>query len=139
MIDVTCALIIGHKGKILVAQRSSSMRLPLKWEFPGGKVEAGEEAGECLLREIAEELNVEVEIIRAMLPSEHDNGQQAIRLIPFICRIKSGDIQLTEHAAIVWLEPEKLDTLDWAEADIPVVQQYLAGFHPFKISPSSEN
>jgi 8-oxo-dGTP diphosphatase len=125
MIDVTCALIIGHNGKVLAAQRSSSMRLPLKWEFPGGKTEAGETYEACLIREIAEELGIAVEIISPMAPSVHDDGRQAIRLIPFVCRIKSGDILLAEHAAYIWLQPEELLALDWAEADIPVCRQYL--------------
>ena len=125
MIDVTCALIIGHNGEILVAQRSSSMRLPLKWEFPGGKTEPGEKPEECLVREIAEELNVIVEIIRPLLPYEHHDAELAIRLIPFVCRIISGEITLTEHAAYVWSKAEDLPALDWADADIPVYQQYL--------------
>jgi 8-oxo-dGTP diphosphatase len=57
-----CALITLQNGKILVTQRSAQMRLPLKWEFPGGKVEAYESAAQCILREIAEELGLEVEI-----------------------------------------------------------------------------
>lgn len=124
MIDVSCAVIIGQEGKVFVAQRSMSMRLPLKWEFPGGKVESGEQPEECLVREIAEELQVEIEILRPMLPYEH-KAEPSIRLIPFICRIKSGELKLTEHAAFLWLQPEELPALDWAAADIPVVQQYL--------------
>lgn len=130
MIDVTCALIIGHNEKILVAQRSLAMRLPLKWEFPGGKVEPGENPEECLLREIAEELDVVVEIIKPMLPCEHNDGKQAIRLIPFVCIIKRGEIRLAEHAAFVWLKAAELQSLDWAAADIPVVNQFLEGLSP---------
>jgi 8-oxo-dGTP diphosphatase len=125
MIDVTCALIIGHKGEILVAQRSSSMRLPLKWEFPGGKTEPGENQEQCLIREIAEELDVIVEIICPLVPYEHHDADLAIRLIPFLSRIKSGEISLAEHAAYIWCKPEELPALDWADADIPVYQQYL--------------
>ncbi|SDZ93396.1 (deoxy)nucleoside triphosphate pyrophosphohydrolase [Pedobacter hartonius] len=123
MIDVSCALITGHNGKVLVAQRSSVMRLPLKWEFPGGKVEPGETPEECLLRELAEELGVVVEIVKAMAPHEHAE----IRLIPFVCVIRLGEIKLAEHAAFRWLGPDEMNTVDWAEADIPVVQQYLDG------------
>jgi len=125
MIDVSCALIIGHNRKVLVAQRSAVMRLPLKWEFPGGKVEPGETPEECLLRELAEELGVQVEIVKAMTPHEHAGGNEAIRLIPFVCVIRTGEIKLTEHAAFRWLKADEMDTVDWAEADIPVVRQYL--------------
>ncbi|MGY0040798.1 NUDIX domain-containing protein [Pedobacter sp. NJ-S-72] len=77
MIDVSCALIISHEGQILVAQRSLNMHLPLKWEFPGGKVEPGESAEDCLIREIREELAVEIKIVKKMTPSIHDQGNKS--------------------------------------------------------------
>lgn len=125
MIDVSCALITRQNGQILVTQRSAIMRLPLKWEFPGGKIENGETAEECVLREIAEELNVEISINRKMTAYVHDDGKQAIRLIPFYCSLVKGEIRLTEHATFQWLFPEQLDALDWAEADIPILKDYL--------------
>ncbi|QNK61837.1 (deoxy)nucleoside triphosphate pyrophosphohydrolase [Pedobacter sp. PAMC26386] len=125
MIAVSCALIISQNGKILVAQRSLSMHLPLKWEFPGGKVEADESAEACLIREIREELGVEIGILKKMAESIHDQGKQIIRLIPFQCVLISGEIQLTEHAAFLWLLPAELVKLDWAEADLPIVKDYL--------------
>jgi len=125
MIDVSCALIISHNGEVLVAQRSLNMHLPLKWEFPGGKVEPGESARECLIREIREELGVEIKIVKKMSPVVYDQGKQIIRLIPFQCVLVRGQVKLTEHAAFLWLEPSALSTLDWAEADIPVVQNFM--------------
>jgi len=120
MIDVTCA-IIEHQGKILVTQRSENMRHPFKWEFPGGKVEAGESRRDCLLREIREELCIDIRIEEA-LPS-HQTAN--IRLIPFRCSWQAGEIQLIEHEMYAWLAPEALSALDWAEADIPIVKDYL--------------
>lgn len=125
MIDVCCALIISQNGQILVAQRSLSMHLPLKWEFPGGKVEPDETAEDGLIREIREELGVEIQILKKMLPSVYDQGKQVIRLLPFQCKLISGEIKLTEHAAFQWLFPAELKKLDWAEADIPVVQNFI--------------
>lgn len=101
------------------------MRLPLKWEFPGGKIEPGETAQECLIREINEELGITIGITAALQPAVHDNGKQVIRLIPFQCSIISGEIKLAEHAAFLWLLPAELIGLDWAEADLPVLQDYL--------------
>lgn len=63
MIDVACAIIIDDEGKVLAAQRSESMSLPLKWEFPGGKLSKNETAEDCIVREIQEELNISVTII----------------------------------------------------------------------------
>ena len=125
MIDVSCALIISHDGQVLVAQRSSSMHLPLKWEFPGGKVEPGESAEDCLIREIREELGVEIKIVKKMTPSVYDQGKQVIRLIPFQCILVGGEVLLTEHAAFLWLDPAELNKLDWAEADIPIVKNFM--------------
>lgn len=128
MIDVTCALIKGHNGTILVTQRSSTMRLPLKWEFPGGKVEPGETEENCLIREIAEELGIQVQILQRLKPHIHNDGKSVIRLIPFECTIIEGEICLTEHAQYLWLRATQLETLDWAEADLPIVSDYLNGF-----------
>jgi len=126
MIDVSCALIKGQNGEILVTQRSSKMRLPLKWEFPGGKVELGETEEDCLIREIAEELGILISIDRKMTARIHHQEEQSIRLIPFVCKIEKGEICLTEHAAYAWLAPAGLKQLDWAEADLPVVDDYLS-------------
>lgn len=123
MIDVSCAIIADQNGKILVTQRSASMSLPLKWEFPGGKVELGETAAESLIREMKEELELRIEIIQQLSPNTHQYGSKVIRLIPFICRITDGVISLKEHIAYQWLNPNELLDLDWAEADVAVVEE----------------
>lgn len=125
MIEVCCALITGHNGKVLVTQRSSVMRLPLKWEFPGGKLEPGETEEECIVREIREELGITVGIIKRLPSAVYDDGKQTINLIPFECFIVKGEILLAEHVAFLWLGPEELNNLDWAEADLPVVENYI--------------
>ena len=122
-IHVTCA-IIEKVGKVLSTQRSESMSLPLKWEFPGGKINNGELPEECLKRELHEELGIAVAISRALAPVTHQYPTFIITLYPFVCRITSGEIKLHEHKAFAWLPPEKLHELDWAEADIPVINQY---------------
>lgn len=102
------------------------MPLPLKWEFPGGKIETGETAEECLIREIKEELNIEIEITGSLSPNDHQYPNKLIRLIPFICRQTCGDLALKEHAEYKWVDDKDLLDLDWAEADIPIVEQYLS-------------
>ena len=124
IIDVACA-IIERDGLVLAAQRSETMSLPLKWEFPGGKLEPDESAAACLEREIEEELGVGI-AIRATLPtSDWSYGGPLIRLHPFICTMKGEKLCLAEHKAIRWLTADELPGLDWAEADIPVLQYYL--------------
>ena len=123
-IQVACA-IIEHNGRVLAAQRSEFMSMPLKWEFPGGKIDDGENPEECLIRELTEELNINVAVEFLLPPVNHDYTNFSVMLHPFICTIVSGKIILHEHKAIVWLSPQELPSLDWAAADIPVVFAYL--------------
>lgn len=124
-IEVTCA-IIEHNNKVLVTQRSEKMALPLKWEFPGGKIEKDETAEECLIREILEELNINIKITKQLNSNIHQYSEEkVIKLIPFICKFISGEIKLIEHANFLWLSKNELYNLDWAEADIPILNEYL--------------
>jgi 8-oxo-dGTP diphosphatase len=125
MINVTCAIIVNVRKQVLVTQRSATMPLPLKWEFPGGKIEDGETAEECLIREIKEELSIAIEITRSLSPNDHQYPDKLIRLIPFICRQTGGELALKEHAEYKWLDAKDLLDLDWAEADVGVVEEYL--------------
>lgn len=125
MIHVTCAIIVNSQKQVLVTQRSSAMQLPLKWELPGGKIEPNETPEACLIREIKEELDISIKIDQSLVPNDHNYDNQVIRLIPFTCTWVSGEIQLKEHADYRWLHPKDLLDLNWAEADIPVVRNYL--------------
>ncbi len=124
-IHVTCA-IIERNGLVLAARRSASMHLPLKWEFPGGKIRKGEDPGECLKREIREELDLEIYISGELSPSTHNYTDFSVTLHPYVCRVFSFKFKLLEHAEAAWLPPQKLPGLDWAEADLPVLDAYHA-------------
>ena len=126
-IHVACA-IIERGGKVLSAQRSESMSLPLKWEFPGGKINDGESPEECLKRELHEELGIEVSVGQALSSATHRYPSFSVTLYPFLCEIISGEITLHEHRAMVWLPREELQALDWAEADWPVIAEYQRQF-----------
>ncbi|MDM1349581.1 (deoxy)nucleoside triphosphate pyrophosphohydrolase [Myroides marinus] len=124
MLRVTCA-IIEHNNKVLIAQRSQNMLLPLKWEFPGGKVEIGENDDNCIVREIKEELDLDI-IIKSRLTSVvHHYDSFSLELIPFICLTDTPVFQRREHAQILWVESTELRKYDWAAADIPIVEEYL--------------
>ncbi len=124
MIDVTCAIII-HEGRVLVTQRSERMSTPLKWEFPGGKVEPEESPEQCLVRELVEELNIRVEPVHKLDPQPYQYPDFSIRLLPFVARLISGQIVLHEHLDYQWLTIEELPHLDWAAADVPVLHCFL--------------
>lgn len=125
VIAVVCGLILKDDGRVLAARRSSSMDLPGKWEFPGGKVEPGETPEEALIREINEELGILVRISRAMPAHVHHYREKSIKLIPFVCSVISGEVRLKEHQSWSWFHHKELETLDWAEADIPILKEYL--------------
>lgn len=123
-IQVVGAAII-LEGRCLAAQRSADMSLPLKWEFPGGKVEPGETSESALAREIAEELGVRVEVGarlgqgRAGLP----DGREVVLDVYLAALLDEPDaIVLREHARWRWVEAHELNSLDWAQADIPVLE-----------------
>ena len=129
MVNVACALIIDTQNRLFTAQRSSTMSLPLKWELPGGKIEPNESSEECLIREIKEELNIDIEIVKNLPSNIHAYPSMVIQLIPFICRQINGVISLNEHINFKWLSTNELLDLDWAEADIPILYHYLNFFN----------
>jgi 8-oxo-dGTP diphosphatase len=100
------------------------MNLPNKWEFPGGKIEAGEDPWACLQWEIWEELHLEITEGSALPAVTHQYPEFWITLYPFVCTAASEIFQLQEHAQALWLTPEALDKMDWAEADLPVLDAY---------------
>ncbi len=124
MIEVCCA-IITKGDKILATRRSHGMHLGGFWEFPGGKIEPGETAEECIHREIREELNIEITIENQLEPVEHHYPEKSIRLIPFICKINSGIITLTEHSEFRWLAGHEVSSVNWAAADLKVLDEFF--------------
>lgn len=125
MIDVTCAVIRNEDNEVLIVQRGENTDHPFKWEFPGGKIDKGETEDDCIIREIKEELSMEIVICRKLPDVTHDYGHKKIRLIPFICDTLDDIPFLSEHVAYKWIEPEKLTLIDFSEADIPVAKSYL--------------
>jgi 8-oxo-dGTP diphosphatase len=126
IIPVVCA-IIEQDGLVLCAMRSEQMSLPGKWEFPGGKLELNELADDALIREIKEELNVSIEIVESLPISDYSYvPEKVIRLIPFRCTIQNNEIPVAaEHAELRWVKKEDLLDLNWAEADVPIVLNYM--------------
>lgn len=121
------AAIIKNGQKILCAQRGPAKLdyIGYKWEFPGGKVEDGESLEHAIQREIQEELKLEVTAKKLYITVSHQYPDFHITMHAFICDSDSLDITLTEHHATKWLLPNELKSLDWAEADIPIVEKIM--------------
>ncbi len=125
MINVTCAVIRNEEEEVLVVQRSEATDHPYKWEFPGGKINSGETAEECIIREVKEELSIDVVICGYLPEVEYNYGHKQIKLIPFICDTLDELPFLSEHIDYKWVDSSELDTIDFSEADILVAGDYL--------------
>ena len=125
ILRVSCA-IIEDANKVLIAKRSAKMKHPHKWEFPGGKIEEGESAEACIIREIKEELNIHIEIKRRLADCISIQNGFELHLIPFVCSFISGNPSAKEHEEIQWAGKDELQNFDWIEADLMVVKRYLS-------------
>jgi 8-oxo-dGTP diphosphatase len=125
-IQVVAAVIVKD-NKILCVQRCQHKYpyLSNKWEFPGGKMEEGESQEETIRREIKEELSMDIRPEKHLLSHTHHYPDFSIELHTWLCTPVSEDLQLNEHNAHVWLEVKDLKVLDWAEADVEIVDSVL--------------
>ena len=127
-IQVVAAVII-RDDKTLCVQRGKHIRdyVSLKWEFPGGKIEPGEDREQALRREIREELDVEIGNPEYFTTVKHAYPDFHLVMHVYNCLILKGEPLLKEHVALKWLRVEELDQLDWAAADIPIVDKLMSG------------
>jgi len=126
MISVTCAIIRNEENEILVVQRGEATDHPFKWEFPGGKLTPEETEEECIIREVEEELSMEIVICGKLQEVVHDYVHKQIRLIPFVCDTLDEIPFLSEHCAYKWVEEKDLMAIDFSGADVFVAKSYLA-------------
>jgi 8-oxo-dGTP diphosphatase len=114
--DVVAA-IIKKDNLYLVAQRNRDKHMGLKWEFPGGKVDPGETLQEALVREIYEELNIDINIHEKLAEERYKDNEINIILHYFLCTIKNGVINLNEHEAMEWADKENFNQYDFVKGD----------------------
>jgi len=121
MTDVVCALIVNN-GKILIVQHGALSKHHGKWEFPGGKVHPGEFPESALIREIREELDIDVEVIFPLEAVVYPYPGKTIRLIPYVCAILSGSIFLNEHCQLHWSDIPGILGADLLPADLALME-----------------
>ena len=126
-IEVVAAIII-HNNRILCVQRGPNKYtyISKKFEFPGGKIEKGETYRTALIREIKEELKMDIETEEAFITVEHQYPDFHLTMHSYYCSCENSNLTLTEHIAYKWLQVDDLSNLDWAAADIPIVNKLVS-------------
>ncbi|UBX50033.1 (deoxy)nucleoside triphosphate pyrophosphohydrolase [Providencia alcalifaciens] len=124
------AAVLKNENKFLAVQRGFSKLdyISHKWEFPGGKVEAGETLVAAIIRELSEELKITVTDPKFLLTIEHSYPDFDITMHCFVIELPNRTVELTEHINSLWLSKEELIKVDWASADIPAVEKILTTF-----------
>ncbi len=121
-IEVVAAIIHDSEGRIFATQRGYGEWKDW-WEFPGGKMEAGETPEEALRREIWEELETRIVVERLVKTVEWDYPQFHLTMHCYLCHVESGHLELKEHEAAKWLNRDELESVDWLPADWDVVRK----------------
>ncbi len=117
--------VLEREGRVLATQRGYG-EFAGGWEFPGGKVEPGEESAAALVRELREELAVEVHVGRHLLTVDHDYTTFRLSMACFLCELAAGEEpQLLEHSAARWLGAAELREVNWLPADVAVIEALL--------------
>ena len=126
LVKVTAAIIV-RDCRILIAQRHPTDRMAGLWEFPGGKVEAGETPQVCLQRELKEELAIDVRIGKALGISVYHYDHISIRLMAYQAFWNGGFLKLSSHRDYRWVRPDQLDLYAFTPADLPFVNKLSRG------------
>jgi 8-oxo-dGTP diphosphatase len=125
---IVAAAIIRKNGKVLIAQRLEKSHMGLKWEFPGGKIEKGEDAAACLRREIREELDLEIEVGAEIMVVEHQYPDRKVILQCHLCRFVQGEAKTLGCHSFKWVSTGDMQEYDFSEADLPVVEYLVKHF-----------
>lgn len=121
------ACVIKHEDQFLITRRHQHSHLGHLWEFPGGKIEAGESPEKCAIRECQEELGIQVEPMELITELIHHYRERSVHLYFMACRWVSGKPQALDCADWVWASPEEFKNYEFPDADREVVDQYIQG------------
>jgi len=130
-VEVVAAVIMDGDRALCVQRGESKLDyISKKWEFPGGKIESGEEYEAALKREITEELKVSIAVGEKVMTVDHTYPDFRLIMHAFACHLshqKASDVQLTEHLDQEWIafDDSRFAELDWAAADVPIVKELM--------------
>ena len=125
IVRVVAALIQDSKSRVLITQRRAQAFMPLKWEFPGGKVEAGETDEQALAREIQEEINVSVEVLEHFAGIVYSYRDFSVDFHVYRCSIVEGNIEKIAVNDFKWVSISELDSFDFPPADQPTIEKLV--------------
>jgi len=124
MYIVTAAAMMKN-GKVLIAQRQAGSHMEYRWEFPGGKLEPDETPEECIVREIKEELDMEIEVIDIYKVVKFKYEEKDILLLCYLCKVMKGEGETLECNDFRWVGKDELAGFDFVPADLPIVEKLM--------------
>jgi len=133
MINVVMAYIFDSEDKVLIAQRNLAKHFGGLWEFPGGKIEDGETCSQAIIRELDEELSIEVIVQKEYEPYIYTNESLNIQFYPIHCAVIGGELQNNEHGKIVFVGMEEIDSYEFAPPDYIAVEILKTNYNEMRI------
>ena len=123
MVNVVAGVIKNEEGKILITQRNLKKAQGGLWEFPGGKIELNETKEDAIVREIKEELDIDIQVEKYLSEKVFNYPEKDINLIALQCKKVNGDVKLLEHEDYRWIDNSELDNFEFAPADLFIVEK----------------
>ena len=123
MVNVVAGIIKNEEGKILITQRNFKKAQGGLWEFPGGKIEPNETKEDAIVREIKEELDIDIQVENYISEKVFNYPEKDINLIALECKKINGDVKLLEHEDYRWIDNSELGNFEFAPADLFIVEK----------------
>jgi 8-oxo-dGTP diphosphatase len=123
--NIVTAAVMIRDGKVLIAQRQAGSHMEYRWEFPGGKLEPYETPEECIVREIKEEMDIDIEVIDIYKAVKFKYDDRDILLLCYLCRILKGDGKALECNDFRWVTKDELKSFDFVPADLPIIEKLI--------------
>ena len=127
-VEVAIGILLDQRGRVLICQRPDHVSLPGLWEFPGGKRHSGETLEQCVVRELREELEIEVRPVEALSPIQHDYPFARVHLHPFLCTHAGGEPRALACQRFEWIDPRRLPEFQFPPANGPLLRELLQKF-----------